>query len=819
MLQPSIIFTSMRMLKITLLGCLVGLGALLCGGCDFSSQLPILATATPTITPTPTSTPTPTPTPTSTPTPTPPPAARLAQGSQAIFYGDWDSASQAYQAALEAHPEPELQAAARLGLGRSQFLAGQYTQAEATLNELIASETGDLSRSWAYYFLGRVLTAQERYLEAAEAYLNYLALRPGVIDSYLFELRGDALAAAGEHPQAITDYQAALQNPRAGRDLSVDIKIARSYTYSGDYATAIVAYQDIYNRSTDPYTKARMDLYIGQAYTALGDLNSAYAAYLDAVNKFPQAYDAYSGLVILVEAGVPVDELQRGIVDYNAGEYGVALAAFDRYMQASPPDPAAGQYYKGLATRALGGFYEAVALWDLVILQYTDSPYWDKAWEQKAYTQWYYIDDFPAAIQTLLDFAAAAPAHPRAGEFLFDAASVAERAVELDQAARYWERVSNEYPSHPLAIRALYLAAITRFRLKAYPAAYDLFQRLLLYTTDPGQRAAAFLWSGKCQQALGDPAAARQLWEQAATLDRTGYYSERARDLLEGRGAFEPPAGYDFSIDLAGERAEAEAWMRTVFGLPPETDFSGPGSLAADLRFQRGSELWQLGMYTEARAEFEELRLDVQLDPANSYRLANYLLELGLYRPAIFAARQVLSLAGMDDAQTLSAPIYFNHIRFGTYYRELVIEAARAYEIHPLLLFSLIRQESLFEGFVASGAGARGLMQIMPSTGQEIAANAGWPPGYSDADLYRPFISIRLGSNYLNRQRNFLDGNLVAALAAYNGGPGNASAWKQLAPNDMDLFLEVIRFEETRTYIKRIYEIFSIYRLLYERSS
>jgi soluble lytic murein transglycosylase len=240
--------------------------------------------------------------------------------------------------------------------------------------------------------------------------------------------------------------------------------------------------------------------------------------------------------------------------------------------------------------------------------------------------------------------------------------------------------------------------------------------------------------------------------------------------------------------------------------------------LESDPRFQRGNELWRLGLYNEARLEFEDLREAESEDPANSYRLANHLIEIGLYRSGILAARQVLTLADMDDAETLSAPIYFNHIRFGTYFRDLVIQACQTYDFHPLFLFSLIRQESLFEGFVRSSADARGLMQIIPSTGQEVASNAGWPPDYTSEDLYRPLVSINLGADYLDRQRAFLDGDIYAALAAYNGGPGNALTWQRLVPPDPDLYLEVIRFEETRLYIRRIYEIFNIYRQIYNRT-
>ncbi len=191
---------------------------------------------------------------------------------------------------------------------------------------------------------------------------------------------------------------------------------------------------------------------------------------------------------------------------------------------------------------------------------------------------------------------------------------------------------------------------------------------------------------------------------------------------------------------------------------------------------------------------------------------------MGLYRSAALAARQTLTLAGMSDAETLSAPAYFNHLRFPVHYRELVIPIAEKMNFHPLFLFSLIRQESLFESFVRSSAAAQGLMQIMPATGAEIAQSLGWPEDYTQADLNRPLVNLTLGADYLDTQRNLFGGNLFAALAAYNGGPGNASQWLKQAPDDPDLFLELIGYSETRDYVRSIYEIFNIYRRLYNRS-
>jgi soluble lytic murein transglycosylase len=108
-------------------------------------------------------------------------------------------------------------------------------------------------------------------------------------------------------------------------------------------------------------------------------------------------------------------------------------------------------------------------------------------------------------------------------------------------------------------------------------------------------------------------------------------------------------------------------------------------------------------------------------------------------------------------------------------------------------------------------------MQIMPDTGKEIAGQLSWPTGYTSDDLYRPMINIRLGSHYLARQRDYFNGDLYATLSAYNGGPGNTQAWKNLAPKDPDLFLEVIRSAETRQYIMQIYEFLQIYQRIYQR--
>jgi len=798
---------------------------LLAAGCNILSELNPVSSATlqpsdvPTITMT-SEPPTATPTriPTQTQTPTLEPAARVEAGDRELFLGDYQAAMVAYTAAISSSPEAEIQAAGLMGQGRIYYLTGRYPEALYAVRQVVGSYATTSHVAAAYYYMGEVYMELDRFTDAAEAYAMYRSLHPGLLDAFISERIGDALRADGDNRGALAEYLLALQAPRLLIDFSLEFKLAQAYTATGDYATALVMYDDIYVRTSSDYERAQADYLKGQIFEAQGHPEAAHVVYLDAVNNFPRSYYSYLGLVNLVNAGYPVDELQRGLVDYFTGEYGLALMAFDRYLAGTPAESAAALYYKGLILREQDDLFGAVALWDVVILNHANHYLWDEAWEQKAYTQWAFQGDYAAGLQTLVDFVAAAPAHPRAAEFLFDAGRVAERDGQLAEAARLWTRIPIEYSGTEYVYRSLFLAGICHYRLGDTTAAQNIFWQAQSVAVSSTERAGAYFWLGKVQIVQGDAAGAQSILEQTAAFDPTGYYSERARDLLLGRDPFTNPVAFDLGSDRAAEQVEAEAWLRTVFALPESTDLSVPGNLAADARFSRGTEFWLLGLAEQAAAEFNSLREESLIDPVNSYRLAVYLSELGLYRPAIMAARQVLELVGLDDAATLSAPRLFTHIRFGTFYPELVIPLAQEVGFHPLFIWSVVRQESLFEGFVNSAVGARGLMQIMPATGADIAYRTGWPPDYTDMDLYRPLISLTLGLDYLADQRTYFDGDMYTALAAYNGGPGNATVWQALAEGDADLFVEVIRFDETRSYIMGIYEVFSIYRRVYERA-
>ncbi len=789
----------------------LGLGAALLG-CNLpSNRFPL-------ITP-PTTAPGPTPTPaiplTPSPSPTPVPIVRVESGDRALFNGDVETAALQYRAALADSGDAAIQAAALWGLARAQIANKQHAEALATLQQLIAHFPDSPYLGPAHFLEGQVLEATQQYDEAAAAYQAYLVARPGVLDSYVQQRRGDALAAAGRYVDALAAYRAAQEAPHLDDGNALQIKIAQAHAQIGDYATALSMYDSLAAATASDYIKAQMDYLAGQAYLVLNQKEQAYERFRHAVEHYPLSYYSYLGLVELVNAAVEVNDLDRGLTDYFAGQYDVALLALDRFIGAHADDGTA-HYYRALTLRELKNYPDAVDEFTYFIQNYAAHPKWSEAWQEKADLQWRLLNQYPEAAQTLLDFVQAAPASPQAVDALMSAARILERDGRFDQAAQVWQRVAVEYPSSAQASTAVFLAGIMQYRQADYNAALPLFQQSLILATRPEEQARADLWIGKTQHRLGHPGEAEAAWRQAQGLDAGGYYSERARDLLLGQPPFSPPLAFNLNVDLNAERRAADVWMRLKFNLPENTDLSGPGPLATDPRMMRGRELWNLGLYEEARLEFEDLRHAIRSDAVLTYRLANYLIELGLYRSAILAARQVLTLAGLNDhASSMLAPPYFSHLRYGLYYADLIVPAAQKEGLDPLFLFSVVRQESLFEGFVHSTAGARGLMQIIPSTGAAIAQRLGWPLYFEADHLYRPLVSITLGASYLASNRQRLGGDLYAALAAYNGGPANALEWKQLAGDDPDLFLESVRFEETRQYIRNIYEIYVVYRQLY----
>lgn len=754
--------------------------------------------------------------PTPTVTPTPQPKARISLGEAHILAGDYESALNEFWTARAQSTDPEIIAAAQLGVGRVLLLQSKNASAVEQLNWLLTNVPEGETRNTAYFYLAKAYEKLEQYGPAAEAYGNYLRLEPGPLDSEIYEMQGDAYRAVGDHVNALTAFHAARERSVPNDTDTLDIKIAQELSSTGDDPVAINAFLLLYDTSTSDSVKAQVNFLLGQIYLRINEPEQAYARFQDNVNHYYEFYDAFSGLVALVDANQIVDERMRGIVDYYAGKYGVAIEAFDRFTYNNPDHPGDVHYYKALSLWNNGYYEEEIAEWDKLIQDHPTDEKYPTAFLEKSTTLYNNLFRFEEAANTLLSFVAKVPDSPKAPDFLYRAARIYELGGFLSKAAETWERIINEYPSADEAYSGLFQAGIVYYRLGSYEQAQVTFQRIIVLALSPEEQASAYFWVGKCLEAIGKSEDSQGYYRQAVTADPTGYYSIRADEKLNGFNPFPLSASTDLSIDLALDKLPADEWMISTFKLDPATNLSDNTALNVFPRFLRGNEFTRLGLRDSARGEFDALREELKTDPLNTYRLLNYLVEHGYYQVAVLSSRQVLDQAGLSQADTLTlAPVYFNHIRFGIFFREIIVAAANENGMDPLLLFSVIRQESLFEPSIVSSADARGLMQIIPAVGEEIAANFIWPTNFVVSDLDRPVVNVRLGTHFLKNWVNYFDGSVPAALSAYNAGIGSTIPWDELAGGDVDLFVELIRFEQTRDYIRLIAENYAIYKLIY----
>jgi soluble lytic murein transglycosylase len=741
----------------------------------------------------------------------------LDKAEQLLFAGDYSNAIDEFQRVFNQSNDTEIKAKALLGIGRTQSRSRNCTSAMDSFNRILGQFTTASVKPEVYFYLGKCYAALQEYLQAIDAYEKYLQSRPGILDGIVRENQAIAAEAMNDHNQVITFYQAALKaDPATVKKDSINLKIGQAYANLQNYTTAIQIYQSVYDTSENTYSKASVDLLMGRAFMKLEMNNEAYTRLMDAVIQFPRAYDSYTALKTLLLRGVSVDEKLRGIVDYYAGDYTDAIQSFEKYLSNRPADEDGTVfYYKGLSHYFLSQPGFAIQAYDQLIQNYPGSRFWTAAWDEKAFVQWKLLEEYSNAASTLKTFVSQSPKSTDAPGYLFEAGRILERKNDLEGAANLWQQLMNEYPSYERSYEALFLSGIAYYRVNKFDEAISIFKRNSILASLPEDKAAAFLWIGKCYQAKKDMQNALTFWQQAEKADPTDYYGIRSGQLIHGKMPTDTDTTFDLGYDLNYEKSEAESWLRTTFKIKSDVDLAGLGELSTNARILQAQEFWKLDLMDQAIQIYESVQKENETNPLNTYLLMNHFYSNGLYRLAINAARNILDLAGMDDLSSLSAPIYFTHIRFGAYFRPQVMEGIKDENINPLILYSLLRQESLFDTTIVSSAGARGLAQFMPATAKETSDLLNWPPGYSVEDLNRPVVAIRFAAYYLDRMRNYLNGDLFAGLAAYNAGGENLRIWKELSQNDPDLLLEIIRIPETQTYLKHIIEFLNIYKLVY----
>ena len=378
--------------------------------------------------------------------------------------------------------------------------------------------------------------------------------------------------------------------------------------------------------------------------------------------------------------------------------------------------------------------------------------------------------------ESAVDWLAKAPdAVPDAAEWWYERRTLVRKLLDIGQPALAY-RAAADYDKGPegrLVEAHFHAGWIALSFLDDAASARTHFAAMAELATLADSVTQANYWLARANLKLGDVAAARTAFEAAARYS-TVYYGQLARTELGEAGVeIRPLPDWKQSETLF----DANPVVRAVRLLAA----NGKSNLAVPLLRNFGTGL----------ADGAELLL--------AARLAQ---EIGAHHLAI-------SIANTADQRGTPLDLY-SFPKDGLP-ADVQLAADRA------AVYAITRQESMFQLDAVSSAGARGLMQLMPGTAQDVARKVG--VDYSANRLVSDAAyNALLGSTYLGAQLDRYDGSLVLAAAAYNAGPGNADKWikaygdPRAANVDPVIWVELIPFQETRTYVKRVLGNYLVYR-------
>jgi soluble lytic murein transglycosylase len=765
------------------------------------------STATPTLTPSPTITPT--------PTPTPVPSARLAAAQEAFAWGDYPRAGEEF-AALLADPgadETETELAA-FWVGRSALEAGNFESAPALLQDFVKSYPGNPQVPAAHLLMARAYEEMGNWQAARNAYQAYLDTGDKTLAIYAYQGMGEAAMLALDYDRAVQAYADGLRAaPDNGWAVHMREGIAQAELARGNPEKAVEEYDAILSVARIRAYRARILYLAGQALMMAGDTQAAHERYLQAVSRYPEAYDSYLALVELVNADEPVDDYQRGLVDYHAGAYQPAIEAFTRYFQADSQTykkEDAG-WYLALSLKANGNLWQAIQAFTEYIKGYPESERTAQAWLEmsEAYAL---RDNVDQAIKTYRNLADKYPDSPLATTALREASELEIDSGNLEKAAASLRDLAQRYPTDDGAPEALFKAALLDYRRGKFEPAREGWEALIEEYPDSSVSIAARFWVGKAWLALEDPEEAKTAFEKTRDWAPSSYYGLRALEILDGAPVRVAPGNLSPLLNPGNGQVQAEDWLASWLPITnTQTLASLNPAITKNPAFQRGDALLAVGRRVEALDEFNTIKDTWWNDPLAMYQLALAFRDRGLTRLSIIAAERLTWLSPV--ASRAEVPDFIQQLSFPLQYRELILSEAQEQKVDPLLIPALIRQESLFEPSITSAADARGLTQIIPATAEWIAGRLGWGE-FNESDLFLPYVNIHFGTFYLSVQLATFEDETIPALAAYNAGPGRIHRWLEDAP-DIDLFVETMPFVEPRRYVQNVYENYAHYRGLY----
>ena len=701
----------------------------------------------------------------------------LAEAQDLERDGQHGEAIAAYQALVSQEDTPDQQQAARLGLARSYFALERYAESTDQLEAYLDAKPAEEDALRVRFLLGRTYAALGDAKKAEDNLRRYVD-EGGPLAAYASLDLADLLSAEGKLDKAIDELEEALASDlpaiRVGRTPSLLLRLAEAYADDDEDALALQTYDRLLREAPADSYGAQALWGIATVARRLGDAARWEQSLSELVEQYPASSQALSALETLLAADIAVSPLSQGVVHQQRGAYDQALAALDSFLGGQPTaaDAAKAHFYRGAVRESQGALVEALA-------------------------------EYEASLR--LDAAGRL-----AGEAAWSRADLLEALGRTAEAATAYGEVWRTYPASAQAGEAAFRSGFLPFRDGEVATAQAAWSGALASTIDAAGLARIHLWLGKAALTLGDGVTATAQFEQARQTDPDSFAALRAEAWLAEQGTSIPPVQgeIDTGSTAAPDWAAVEAWLAATWGPEPAT--------TSQTAWLRGRELQLLGLRQEAEKEFLAALSESASDEWALYRLARSFQDLGLTHLAARAAGRLLA---RSDAPLAETPRPLLEVAYPLAYAPLVETAGRENGVSPLVLLALIRQESLYDPQAISVAGAPGLTQVIPTTAAEIAEKLG-RRDFTPPDLLEPSLNIEFGAFYLGDQLRRFDGDLHLALAAYNGGPGNALGWRDdPAATDPDFLTETIDLEETRSYLELVLANYAVYRFLYGGAS
>ena len=323
-----------------------------------------------------------------------------------------------------------------------------------------------------------------------------------------------------------------------------------------------------------------------------------------------------------------------------------------------------------------------------------------------------------------------------------------------------------------------------------------------------------FLWSGSGSRMfladtymkMGKDSLAREAYLDCIRDFPLGYYAHRSRiKLVEYKLMEASEVPYAHGIPMSPD--STLAWVRSV-----QKNDKKDASYSSE-NYERIKNLFQYGFSEEAFTLYEDLRKKNAKRLDFLYEYGKLFYEMGETAAGYRLARQFQ--AQIDRRKLMEPPLDVLHYLFPVPYKDQV-KYHSGTRIDPFFVYSVMRQESIFNFQIVSRAGACGLLQIMPATGRMLAKQEGLA-NFDPSQLYNAYLNIRLGIRYLVDLKAEYKDDYMYVLGNYNAGPKPTRRWQAAGAGlPWDIRAEDISYWETRDYVKRVMGNYWIYQEIYD---